>query len=547
MRAGPGDHDSRSAGAARMLIEAGLALSSELSLEAILARIVELAAEITGARYGALGVLGEDGRIAQFVTTGITDEQRRSIGRLPEGKGILGILVRERRVVRIRDVGADPRSAGFPPNHPVMRSFLGAPILSRGRVFGNLYLTDKRGAPEFTEDDERAVEVLATQAGVAIDNARLYEEATRRERWLEAVHEITTQVLGGADARETLHTIARRARELANADLATIAVPTDDGDRLVLEAAVGSHADRLRGTVFPLEGSVSGEVIRFARAAILEDASKDPRVCQPVVRLGAVGPAMFVPLSARGKAFGTLLVARIRDGPPFAERDLALVETFAGQAAVALEYERARREVERLIVLEDRERIARELHDGVIQSLFAVGMGLQATAGLANDPEVARRIEDATADLDRVIRDLRNYIFGLRPGILADRQLEQALGEMAKDFEERTGVVTVAEVDPQVAAELASRAADVVQMAREALSNVGRHAGAATCRLRLQRDGDRAVLEVDDDGCGFDPAAPDRRGQGLENLRRRARDLAGEAVIDSAPGNGTTVRISLPL
>ncbi len=529
-----------------MLIESGLTLSAELSPAVVLQRIVELAVDITGARYGALAVIGPDGRVTDFLTTGITEEEREKIGTLPVGRGILGALGREGKPLRIADITADPLSAGFPAHHPAMRSFLGAPIVSHGRLLGNLYLTEKQGAPEFGADDEEAITVLAAQAGVAIENARLYADARRRERWLDAVREIATAILSGAGSDEALRLIARRARELVGADLATIAVPEAGGDRLTLEVADGAHADRLRGMAFPIDGSISGEVVRRGHAVVLENASADKRVYQPVVKLGEIGPAMFIPLSVRGRAFGTLAICNVRGGRTFDDGDLRLMETFADQAAVALEYARAQREIQRLAILEDRERIAKELHDGVIQALFAVGMGLQGTAVLSKDPELEERIEGAVVELDRVIRDLRNYIFGLRPGILADRQLDQALRHLAHDFEEKSGVVTIVEVNGDVAAELSARAPEVIQMVREALSNVGRHAEATTCRVSLRPDGTGAVLEIDDDGKGFDPdSAP--KGDGLDNLRNRAEALGGKASVESSPAEGTTVRIAFPL
>jgi signal transduction histidine kinase len=370
---------------AERLIRSGLTLASELGLEAVLQRIVDEAVDLTDAMYGALGVLGPDGRIAEFVTTGITPEQRAAIGDPPTGHGILGLLISDPRPIRIPNLADHELSNGFPPNHPPMKSFLGAPVSARGTVFGNLYLTNKKDAAEFDRADEDALVVLAAQAGIAVDNAHLYAEA---------------------------------------------------------------------------------------RA--------------------------------------------LRD------------------------------EVERLAVLEDRERIAKDLHDGVIQSLFAVGMGLQGTSMASGDPRVAERIEAAVEEIDRVIRDLRNYIFGLRPGALADRALDAALRELAAEFEQRSGVVTVAEIDPAVASELSSVAGDVLQLAREALSNVGRHSGAATCRLSLTRAQDRAVLEIDDDGAGFDPStAP--RGDGLMNLEQRAEAAGGRSVIESEPGRGTTVRVEVPL
>jgi signal transduction histidine kinase len=313
----------------------------------------------------------------------------------------------------------------------------------------------------------------------------------------------------------------------------------------VIEAADGLLSEVLQGATFPASGSVTGEVLRTGKAVALADASADDRIAQPIVR-ARVGPALFIPLAVRGRTLGSLTVANARGGPPLREAAVQLVETFAEQAAVALEYARLQRELQRLAVLEDRERIAKELHDGAIQALFAVGMGLQGSALLAGSDDLRARIQHAVEELDRVIRDLRNYIFGLRPGILTDRQLDQALQRLVEEFGERTGVLAIAEVDPTVAAELTGRAGEVVQLAREALSNVSRHAEAATCRVSLYRSEGGGVLEVDDDGCGFDPARATGTGQGLRNLRERAATVGGRAEIDSVPGEGTKVRITIP-
>jgi signal transduction histidine kinase len=369
----------------RRLIEAGMALASEVSLDAVLLRIVELAVDLTGARYGALGVLTPDARsIEEFITVGITAEERAALGDPPTGHGLLGALIREARPLRIPDIAADPRSVGFPPNHPPMTSLLGAPITGRGKVFGNIYLTDKQDADAFDDEDERVLVVLATQAAVAVENARLHAET-----------------------------------------------------------------------------------------------------------------------------------------------------------------ERSGRELQRLQVLEERERIGKELHDGVIQSLFAVGMHLQGLATATDDDNISRNLESAVEDIDYAIRDLRNYIFGLRPGILADRQLDQALKEMATDFAARSGVVTVVDVDGEAASRLTSRAADVVQIVREALSNVGRHGAATTCRVSVERNAGGLVVEVDDDGQGFD-VEHTRSGMGLQNLQERVGSLGGVFQIESTPGEGTTVRATFP-
>jgi signal transduction histidine kinase len=369
----------------RILIEAGLALASELDLDVVLQRIVALAVSITDATYGALGVVDENGNIERFLTEGISAEQREAIGDPPVGRGLLGLLIREGHAIRVDDIASDERAVGFPPEHPRMTSFLGAPVRALGRIFGNIYLTDKRLSGQFTREDEEALTVLATQAGVAIENARLWDET-----------------------------------------------------------------------------------------------------------------------------------------------------------------QRAARELRRLEVLEERERIAKELHDGVIQSLFAVGMGLQGILGLVREESANAQIENAVEEIDRTIRDLRNYIFGLRPGILADRQLDQALKELGEEFQERTDVLTIVDVDSTVAAELASQATDIVQLTREALSNVGRHAGATSCRVSLKRTSSGALLEVDDDGSGFDMASP-RSGMGLRNLEERVRGMGGDLSIQSRPGDGTTIRAMLPL
>ncbi|HKQ00575.1 MAG TPA: GAF domain-containing sensor histidine kinase [Actinomycetes bacterium] len=526
------------------LLETGLALASELSLPAALQRIVELAVELSGARYGALGVLGRDGVITEFITAGLSDAERAAIGHIPVGRGILGVLIDDARPLRLHDIAEDPRSVGFPPNHPPMRTFLGAPVTARGQVYGNLYLTEKHDGEDFDADDERALTLLAAQAGVAIENAHLYEQAQDRARRLEAVRAITTAILAGTDSAEILSLIVDHARELVGADLASLALPVGT-DRLVIEAADGLLAGELQGTTFPTEGSVTGEVLRTGKAVALADASVDERSAQPIVR-ARVGPALFIPLAVRDRIVGSLTVANAHGGPPLREAAVQLVETFAEQAAVALEYARLQAELKRLAVLEDRERIAKELHDGAIQALFAVGMNLQGSALLASDSELRDRLQNAVEELDRVIRDLRNYIFGLRPGILADRQLDQAVQGLVQEFGQRTGVLTIAEVDPQVAADLGGRAADVIQLAREALSNVSRHAQAATCRVSLYRDEAGGVLEIDDDGRGFDPAAAAGTGQGLGNLRARAEGLGGRAEIHSTPGQGTRVRITIP-
>ncbi len=445
-----------------------------------------------------------------------------------------------------RDVDQDAHE----PNRALAKalgvtSFVGTPIMTTTRAVGVLAVDNRSTGRQVGPSDGPLLYTLGNLLGAAIENARLYAEARRDERMLDAFREIAIAILSGTGSDEALALIARRAMELVEADLATVAA-LDPVGRLTLRVAEGAHAEELRGATFPPKGSISGEAIRSGRAIVVPDATRDARAYQPVVKLGNMGPMILVPLSQHGRAIGTLNAARERGGRAFSQEDVELLQRFADQAAIALQYARAQREAQRVAVLEDRERIAKELHDGVIQALFAVGMGLQGTALMSPDADHAARVEGAVAELDRVIRDLRNYIFGLRPGILADRQLDQALRQTAREFEDRSGVVTVVDIDELIASELASTAADVIQAAREALSNVGRHAEATTCRLSLHREEDSAVLEVDDDGRGFDPETT-RRGDGLTNLEERAEEMGGKISIESAPDQGTMVRILIPL
>lgn len=527
-------------------MEAGLTLASELSLPIVLQRIVDVAVDVTDARYGALGVIGEGNTLVEFVTTGISAERRKAIGPLPSGRGVLGLLIHEPKPMRLEKIGDHPESVGFPPNHPPMHSFLGAPVKAMGRVFGNIYLAEKRGRERFSDEDEEALSILAAQAGVAIANATLYEEVRSRERWLDALRDITEKMLSGADEDSLLNSVAEHAQDLAGADAATIITTTGIPGELVVAAATGARSAEFRGQDVPQGGSISGAVIETREAMIFEDVSSDPLGYQPIVRTGKFGPAYFGPLRVAGGVSGTLMVANLKGGPRFDRYKVELIETFADQASIAIQYGRAQAEVRRLSLMEERERIAKELHDGVIQSLFATGMSLQSTALIANSPEMAARIEGAVEELDRVIRDLRNYIFGLRPGILADRQLDQALRQLGDDMRGRSKVDVDVAVDAALAATLSGRSADIVQLAREALSNVARHARAKHASLSLSRMGSTAVLTVEDDGVGFDTKAP-AVGSGVRNMNERAAALGGDFQLASRNGKGTKLRVSFPI
>lgn len=531
------------------LVRAALALTSDLSLPATLQKIVELSAEVAHARYGALGVIAPDGgTLQEFVTHGITEEQRHAIGRLPIGRGILGVLITDAQPLRLKRIQDHPRSVGFPPNHPPMTSFLGVPIAIRGRVFGNLYLTEKRGAPEFSESDEEAVIRLAAQAAVAVENARLYHAAQMGQRRLEAVNEITQAILGGRPSNEVLRLIAARARELVDSAVATIATPIPGGSELVVRVAVGERADLLEGSTFPGEAALSAELIAKGEGPEPNDLSADPHLPQPLVELGDMGPAVFAPLAVRDRVFGTLAVANRDGGRGFTEEDASVVRTFAAQAAVALEQSRIQGELQRLALVEDRERIAKELHDDVIQSLFAEGMALQASLAIVNDPSAMEaRLVQAVENIDRVIRDLRNYIFGLRPGVAADRQLDRSLRDLAAGFAKGSQAEIDVYSDDGAVSQLAGRASDVLSAAREAISNAVRHSGCDHITVSLNMAGDAALLEIADNGKGFELGQVMGRGQGLPNLQDRAESLGGDLEIESEPGRGTWVRVRIPI
>jgi signal transduction histidine kinase len=354
---------------------------------------------------------------------------------------------------------------------------------------------------------------------------------------------VATTLLAGDTARAALQLVAHHARELGNADMATISVPEGEGLRIII--ADGAGADELLDVGVPLAGSLSAEVIRTERTMVVADASRST-LSQPMVSIAGVGPMILVPLALRTSTAGVLAVGRTAGRPRFLAADIPLLESFAEQASLALEYARAISELSRLGMIEDRERIARDLHDGVIQSLFAVGIGLQGTAAVVGDVRLADRIQQFVTEIDRVIGDVRSYIFGLRPTSLSAGNLTNTLEQIAHETEERTGVTVIVDVDGSLEARLDHGSAEVIHIVREALSNVGRHAAATTCRVSLRRDGPSAVIEVDDDGRGFDRESTSS-GLGMGNLAERAAAIGGTLEVDSEPGRGTTVRVTVPL
>ncbi len=531
----------------RQLLDAVLAIGPELDLDQALQHIVETAAALVDARYGAIGVLDEDKRsVAAFLTTGIDDATRRAIGAPPKGLGLLGALIEDARPLRVPVIAEHPGHAGFPPHHPPMTSFLGVPIISRGEVFGNLYLTDKTSAEAFTDLDEQLVSGLASAAGIVIGNARLFGRVRRRDATLTAVHDIVESVASGREDGAALQLVADRARELVGADVASVALPNGP-DRLSIDIVAGPAGARLRGRRFPAKDSVSGEVGRTGHATVVSDASKDHRTEQPQVSDGVIGPAVWVPLTANGAHAGTLAVGRLRGAELFTAAELELVELFAGYASVILEIERGRDDVRRLSILEDQERIARDLHDTVIQRLFATGLSLQAAARVATEP-AASRLMAAVDDLDETIRQIRTAIFGLdRSSGTAGGDVRTRVADVCAEAARALGFAPALRFDGPVDALVpVAEAEDIIAVVREALVNVARHAGARAATVDIVAKDGHATVTVADDGRGLEPGGR-VAGHGLANLRRRAEQRGGTFEATNRPSGGAELRWSVPL
>jgi signal transduction histidine kinase len=524
----------------RALLDAVVAIGADLDLRSTLQRIVEAACRLAGARYGALGVIGSDRMLMEFITHGIDPETHASIGDLPRGHGVLGLLIDDPRPIRLPDITKHPRAYGFPPNHPPMHSFLGVPVRIRDQVFGNLYLAEKRDGEQFNQEDEDMVVALAVAAGAAVDNARLFAQARRRQRWLEAAAEITSVLLGDVRRTEALGLVATRAREVAEADLALVLLRGESDDTLVVEVASGDDG-RFRGARVAVAGSRFAPVLAERHLTVVDDLGSAADWGVPL----KTGTALLVPLTAGEISYGALVVAYgVASGLDLADLDVAVVETFAGQAALALERARAQDEREMLAVLGDRERIARDLHDVVIQRLFAAGMQLQTAAQLAARPEVRERLDSVVDDLDTTIRDIRGAIFELRspaPGSVRS-ELRGLVDEARGALGFRPELRIDGPVDTAVPEAVRVALSPVL---REALSNAAKHGHAHTVRVHLAVGRGEIVLTVTDDGVG--PGEATATGHGRANMAARAADLGGSFDLRPGPAGGTVLTWRVPL
>ncbi|WP_306325900.1 GAF domain-containing sensor histidine kinase [Streptomyces venezuelae] len=536
------------------LLEAMRSVGTGLELHSTLDRICETAAELADARYAAIGVVDDEGKgLSDFVTFGVGEDVARRIGRRPDGHaGLLGALILDPQTIRLADLSSDPRSAGFPPGHPPMRSFLGVPIRVQGEIFGNLYLAEKHGGGEFNDYDVHMVRVLATEAGIAIGNARLYEAARQRERWIDGSVAVTTALLSGGDADDALTVVAEQARRLADADAGIVMLPAADDGGLEIVAVSSPRPTKSLGVVIPPESAVVQRLLD-GEAVFVADASTDPRMISRLT--SAYGPSMMLPLQSGGRVLGALATPRVRGARQFTEAERTLATQFASQAALALMMADAQRDRERLAVYEDRDRIARDLHDLVIQRLFATGMMLESAQRRSIVPAVREGVGKAVDELDVTIQEIRTAIFALQqgpaeaPSGLRTRVLRE-INMAAVPLGFKPAHRFLGAIDATVG-ELTGK--NLIAALREALSNAFRHAEASRIEVVVDAgvtlpDGSAGVrLEVADDGIGI-PAGG--RRSGLRNLARRAESLGGASWCGPGigeDGGGTTVVWEAPL
>jgi signal transduction histidine kinase len=536
------------------LFTASIALNAELSLDALLQKLVEAAAALTEARYAALGVIDESGgELERFLTTGIEAEQHAAIGSLPRGRGILGVLIRDAKALRLDNLGDDPRSVGFPPNHPPMASFLGVPVLMRGVAYGNLYLTEKAGGIPFTSEDEELVQLLATQAAVAIENARLYQSAKRWSRQLESLHEVMRSLVEEMELDRLLELVCARLRELIGARVALISLPRLPGGDLQIAAVDGENDDVLSliGARLSRYESKSGRVLERRSSARVDSMLEDPEVSHEEARRLAARTGLFVPLVARGEAIGVIAVHdKLGADARFSDEDLRLAEIFAARAAVAVSLsERVAKDTLRRVVEAqelERRRLARELHDETGQALTSILLGVKAIRASSTTADAERAESDVRALIVQALQDVRALAVELRPTALDDFGLVAALERLAETFQARSGLKTLvqANIDGRLPPEIETVLYRVVQ---EALTNVIKHAGAEHVSIVLRsRDGSVAVT-IDDDGRGFVQTDVRDEALGLLGMRERLALVGGMLEVESSPDSGTTIAAQVPV
>ena len=541
--------ETTTSGRLRGLVETGIALSSELSLEALLRRVIETAVGLTGARYGALGVIDPTGTaLEQFITVGIDEEAKRSIGDLPRGRGILGVLIHSRQTLRLADLSLDPHSVGFPPGHPPMGTFLGTPISVRGTTFGNLYLTEKSGGEEFTEEDEEVVRLLAAQAAVAIENARLYESSRQWSRQLESLNEVSEALVGEGDLAHLFALTASRLRDLVDARVVMVQRPTPNGEWLTVEAASGEGAERLLDLRLDARRSKSGRTLERKRSERIDSLLDDPEVDQAAPRLVDASAALYVPLVVRDEGAGVIVVYdKQGPSPRFSDADMRIAQAFANRVVVAIELSErvGRRAVRALLEGQEteRRRLARELHDETGQALTSILLGLKSLErDIGAEPlAVIREL------VDSALGDVRRLTVELRPPALDDFGLAAALERLAGVIGERSSLTVDVNVNLPSGTLPAELETAIYRIVQEALANVVKHAAARSVSIVVSGSAGSVRAIVEDDGRGFALGTVREHALGLVGMRERAQLLGGRVDVESAPGAGTTIVVELPL
>ncbi|MEQ1735079.1 MAG: GAF domain-containing protein [Rhodoglobus sp.] len=518
-------------GRLRSLLKATRVVAGELELAEVLQRIIEAAVELVGARYGAIGVIAPDGTLEQFIHVGMPSDTVSRIGHLPEGHGLLGALIDEQEPIRLDRLADDPRSVGFPAGHPPMESFLGVPVRVGDEVYGNLYLSES-SAGAFSAEDQELLVALAATAGGAIDHARLFDETRRRQRWAAALADATAALLS-EEVREPREVVAERVLAVADADLVCV-VGGATGNRRSVDVARGPLAGDLEGWVFDPSASAAGRAEESAQP-VRADADGPFATGSETI----IGPTMAVPLETTDGQVGVLVISRSPGRPRFGDADLGAAVEFVGQVSVALRLAAGRVDRERLATLEDRSRIARDLHDHVIQRLFGAGLSLQALARSVPDEASRTKLTEQVDALDAAITEIRTAIFAMtsardaRQPSLRHRVID-LVGQMSDLFSEAPRVTFSGAVDLMVTAELAD---DISAVIREGLSNVARHASAHEVSVAVSLAGGVVSVEILDDGVGIDKAIG--RSSGTINLARRAVAWKGAFVVAPRQPRGT--------
>jgi signal transduction histidine kinase len=536
----------------RALLEATTAIASELSLEVLLQRLVGTAADLTGARYAALGVIDRSGlQLEQFITTGVDEETHHAIGELPRGKGILGVLITEATPLRLHDLGEDGRSVGFPANHPPMHTFLGVPILLRGVAYGNFYLTEKDGGQDFTDEDQEIVTLLAAQAAIAIENARLYEATTRWSSQLESLNEVGNALATETDVERLLDLVARRLRELLDARLVAVMLPTGQ-DELQFAAVAGDAGTISVGQAIPIATSKSGRVFERGRSERSDSVLDDPEVDRDVVRGFGARTGIWVPLIAHSETIG-LIAVHDKLGPDarFNDNDVRLAETFASRAAVAVDLSQriARDSFRRIVDAQEveRRRLARELHDETGQALSSILLGLKSLDEQVGNDAARQAVAEVRELVVSTLHDVRRLAVELRPKVLDDFGLVAALERLTETFGAQTGIGVRFESGLPVGRLPADVETALYRIVQESLTNIVKHSHARNISIVLVRKPGAVAAVIEDDGQGFDANSVHDGGYGLVGMRERVGLLDGKLQIESSDGGGTTLVAEVPL